>query len=331
MTFFSSNRMFCVYYYCYYCYSYSHSYSYSYSYCYYYSHFFFLVRYKKALKYCEATKSKKKSKEKEDEKEEEGEDEEEKEDEEEEDEEEEEEGEESDEEDARRQTELNELKLKCLNNLVTTYQKLDRDSEALTHSNMVLALDSANVKALFRKAKILAKLNEWEQAVEVFAATLALEPANLQFKEELQRAKQSLSSHSKKMRSVYSSMLKGLTGEDQPSETPPGTPQKAPPADLDTSRSEIDVVGESPAKQPPTSPAKQPPAPAKSEVTSPVQPEPQPEKTPVHKPHSVKPPPKPKTEAKVTERRPWWLSTPGLSAVSILVVMLALYISRAVF
>lgn len=216
---------------------------------------------------------------------------------------------------------------------MTTYQKLDRDPEALAHCDLVLALDPKNVKTLFRKGKILAKMNEHEDAIAVFAAALAIEPENQQFKEELQRTKQAMASYSKKLRSVYGSMLKGMGREGGEPEV--STPQKIPaPADLDNSRAEIDVVGESPAKPPPATlpnfdlepeqpqssqSAKRSPA-GVDELKKMIMEEAKAKPAGQHRPDPT---------PAGSSRKAWWLSGPGLSALSVLVAVGALYLTRA--
>lgn len=52
--------------------------------------------------------------------------------------------------------EMQDYRIKCLNNLATTQLKLERYSEALHSSRDVLTLEPNNVKALFRAGKVRA-------------------------------------------------------------------------------------------------------------------------------------------------------------------------------
>lgn len=50
--------------------------------------------------------------------------------------------------------EVQDYRVKCLNNLATTQLKLEQNEEALHSSRDVLALEPNNVKALFRTGKV---------------------------------------------------------------------------------------------------------------------------------------------------------------------------------
>lgn len=60
--------------------------------------------------------------------------------------------------------EVQDYRVKCLNNLATTQLKLEQNEEALHSSRDVLALEPNNVKALFRAGKVRPNLrcNYWE-------------------------------------------------------------------------------------------------------------------------------------------------------------------------
>ncbi|XP_041074022.1 FKBP prolyl isomerase 16 [Polyodon spathula] len=67
--------------------------------------------------------------------------------------------------------------LKCLNNLAAVHIKLERCNDALETSSSVLELDPDNVKALFRKGKLLSDKGEFQEAMETLKKALKLEPS----------------------------------------------------------------------------------------------------------------------------------------------------------
>uniref|UniRef100_A0A672PKE3 Uncharacterized protein n=1 Tax=Sinocyclocheilus grahami TaxID=75366 RepID=A0A672PKE3_SINGR len=73
--------------------------------------------------------------------------------------------------------EVNDYRVKCLNNLAAAQLKLGQSDEALHTSRDVLFLDPQNVKALFRKGKLLSDKGEYEEAMENLKKALKLEPS----------------------------------------------------------------------------------------------------------------------------------------------------------
>uniref|UniRef100_A0A673GX08 peptidylprolyl isomerase n=1 Tax=Sinocyclocheilus rhinocerous TaxID=307959 RepID=A0A673GX08_9TELE len=73
--------------------------------------------------------------------------------------------------------EVNDYRVKCLNNLAAAQLKLGQFDEALHSSRDVLFLDPQNVKALFRKGKLLSDRGEYEEAMETLKKALKLEPS----------------------------------------------------------------------------------------------------------------------------------------------------------
>ncbi|XP_048038991.1 peptidyl-prolyl cis-trans isomerase FKBP8 isoform X2 [Megalobrama amblycephala] len=88
--------------------------------------------------------------------------------------------------------ELLDMKVKCLNNMAAAQLKLDHYEAALRSCVSVLAHQPDNVKALFRKGKVLALQGEYAEAIKTLKRALKLEPSN---KMELQTPKYSLSAH----------------------------------------------------------------------------------------------------------------------------------------
>ncbi|XP_029010712.1 FKBP prolyl isomerase 16 [Betta splendens] len=83
--------------------------------------------------------------------------------------------------------EVQEYRVKCLNNLATAQLKLEQNEEALQSSRDVLALEPNNVKALFRAGKLLSDKGEFKEAMEVLKMALKLEPATKAIHMELSK------------------------------------------------------------------------------------------------------------------------------------------------
>ncbi|XP_057243268.1 peptidyl-prolyl cis-trans isomerase FKBP8 [Malurus melanocephalus] len=76
------------------------------------------------------------------------------------------------------EAELLDVKVKCLNNLAASQLKLDHFKAALKSCNLVLEHQPGNIKALFRKGKVLAQQGEYREAIPILKAALKLEPSN---------------------------------------------------------------------------------------------------------------------------------------------------------
>ncbi|XP_008295188.1 peptidyl-prolyl cis-trans isomerase FKBP8-like, partial [Stegastes partitus] len=83
--------------------------------------------------------------------------------------------------------EVQDYRVKCLNNLATTQLKLEQFDEALHTSRDVLTLEPNNVKALFRTGKLLSDKGEYKEAMEVLKKALKLEPATKAIHVELSK------------------------------------------------------------------------------------------------------------------------------------------------
>ncbi|XP_067873860.1 peptidyl-prolyl cis-trans isomerase FKBP8-like [Heterodontus francisci] len=83
--------------------------------------------------------------------------------------------------------ELQEDGLKCLNNLAAAQLKLDLHEEVIASSNAVLQLDPNNVKALFRKGKLLSEQGDYAEAMETLKRALKLEPSTKAIHAELSK------------------------------------------------------------------------------------------------------------------------------------------------
>ncbi|XP_066540301.1 FKBP prolyl isomerase 16 [Hoplias malabaricus] len=83
--------------------------------------------------------------------------------------------------------EVNDYRVKCLNNLAAAQLKLEQYSEALHTSLDVLFLDPNNVKALFRKGKLLSDKGDYDEAMETLKKALKLEPSTKAIHAELSK------------------------------------------------------------------------------------------------------------------------------------------------
>nr|XP_046249040.1 FKBP prolyl isomerase 16 [Scatophagus argus] len=83
--------------------------------------------------------------------------------------------------------EVQDYRVKCLNNLAAAQLKLEQYSEALHTSRDVLTLEPNNVKALFRAGKLLSDKGEYKEAMEVLKKALKLEPATKAIHVELSK------------------------------------------------------------------------------------------------------------------------------------------------
>ncbi|XP_061456971.1 peptidyl-prolyl cis-trans isomerase FKBP8 [Rhineura floridana] len=85
------------------------------------------------------------------------------------------------------EAELVEVEMKCLNNLAASQLKLDHYEAALRSCNQVLEQQPDNIKALFRKGKVLAQQGEYREAIPILKAALKLEPSNKTIHTELSK------------------------------------------------------------------------------------------------------------------------------------------------
>ncbi|KAG8594403.1 hypothetical protein GDO81_001190, partial [Engystomops pustulosus] len=85
------------------------------------------------------------------------------------------------------ENELLDVKMKCLNNLAASQLKLDHFEAALKSCNMVLEQQPENIKALFRKGKVLAQQGEYSEAIAILRKALKLEPTNKTIHAELSK------------------------------------------------------------------------------------------------------------------------------------------------
>ncbi|KAF4528212.1 hypothetical protein B566_EDAN016833 [Ephemera danica] len=108
---------------------------------------------------------------------------------------------------------LIEDRLKVYNNLAAAQMKIKAFDAALQSVENVLRCQPKNVKALFRKGKILAEKGDNEQAVEVLRVANKLEPENKVIHQELGR----VVARSRQDRSEEKSLYRRMFGQEKPS------------------------------------------------------------------------------------------------------------------
>ncbi|XP_036410518.1 peptidyl-prolyl cis-trans isomerase FKBP8-like [Megalops cyprinoides] len=105
------------------------------------------------------------------------------------------------------EAELLEVKVKCLNNMAAAQLKLDHLEAALRSCVSVLAHQPENVKALFRKGKVLALQGDYAEAIRDLKSALKLEPSNKTIHAELSKLVKKHSEHKGAEQAMYKRML----------------------------------------------------------------------------------------------------------------------------
>ncbi|NXQ34465.1 FKBP8 isomerase, partial [Alaudala cheleensis] len=122
------------------------------------------------------------------------------------------------------EAELLDLKVKCLNNLAASQLKLDHFKAALKSCNLVLEHQPGNIKALFRKGKVLAQQGEYREAIPILKAALKLEPSNKTIHAELSKL---VKKHADQ-RNVETEMYRKMLGNPGSASTPSKCKDKLP-------------------------------------------------------------------------------------------------------
>ncbi|XP_029470286.1 peptidyl-prolyl cis-trans isomerase FKBP8 [Rhinatrema bivittatum] len=112
------------------------------------------------------------------------------------------------------ESELLDAKVKCLNNLAASQLKLDHFEAALKSCNLVLEHQPDNIKALFRKGKVLTQQGEYAEAIPILKKALKLEPASKTIHAELSKL---VKKHADQ-KTIETAMYKKMLGT--PSSTP---------------------------------------------------------------------------------------------------------------
>lgn len=103
--------------------------------------------------------------------------------------------------------ELLDVKVKCLNNMAAAQLKLDHYDAALRSCVSVLAHQPDNIKALFRKGKVLALQGEYAEAIRILRRALKLEPSNKTIHAELSKLVKKHSEQKGAEQAMYKKML----------------------------------------------------------------------------------------------------------------------------
>ncbi|XP_028407001.1 peptidyl-prolyl cis-trans isomerase FKBP8-like [Dendronephthya gigantea] len=105
-----------------------------------------------------------------------------------------------------------ELKIKCWNNISASHLKVKEYADAKKACDSVLEVDPDNVKALFRKGKVLYAQGEYEESVELLRKANTLDPDNRLIRKELYIVRQKFDDSREKERSMYQRMVSGFSG-----------------------------------------------------------------------------------------------------------------------
>ncbi|XP_072100408.1 peptidyl-prolyl cis-trans isomerase FKBP8 [Mobula birostris] len=103
--------------------------------------------------------------------------------------------------------ELLDVKVKCLNNLAAAQLKLEHFEAALKSSNAALEHQPNNIKALFRKGKVLTMQGEYAEAIPVLKQAARLEPSNKAIQAELSQLLKKQSEQRTLEQAMYRKML----------------------------------------------------------------------------------------------------------------------------
>ncbi|XP_078054644.1 peptidyl-prolyl cis-trans isomerase FKBP8 [Mustelus asterias] len=122
--------------------------------------------------------------------------------------------------------ELMEVKVKCLNNLAAAQLKLEHFEAALKSSDAALQHQPNNVKALFRKGKVLALQGEYAEAIPVLRKASRLEPLNKAIQAELTQLLRKQSEQRSMEQAMCRKMLGNMAVPLRSSTSPP--PWKIP-------------------------------------------------------------------------------------------------------
>ncbi|XP_062311234.1 peptidyl-prolyl cis-trans isomerase FKBP8 isoform X2 [Osmerus eperlanus] len=102
---------------------------------------------------------------------------------------------------------LLEVKVKCLNNMAAAQLKLEHHDAALRSCVAVLAHQPDNIKALFRKGKVLALQGDYAEAIRILRRALKLEPSNKTIHAELSKLVKKHSEQKGAEQAMYRKML----------------------------------------------------------------------------------------------------------------------------
>ncbi|XP_030583250.1 peptidyl-prolyl cis-trans isomerase FKBP8 [Archocentrus centrarchus] len=105
------------------------------------------------------------------------------------------------------ESELLDVKVKCLNNMAASQLKLDHYDAALKSCVSALEHQPDNIKALFRMGKVLALQGEYTEAIQSLRKALKLEPSNKTIHSELSKLVKKHSEQRGAEQAMYKKML----------------------------------------------------------------------------------------------------------------------------
>ena len=104
--------------------------------------------------------------------------------------------------------ELNKLKVTSFTNLVVCKFKMKEYASVIAISDQIIDMAPNHVKALYFRGKSQYMIEEFDEALATLTKVCELEPANDDFKKELEHAKRLKQADVKKQQKVFSKMFK---------------------------------------------------------------------------------------------------------------------------
>lgn len=105
------------------------------------------------------------------------------------------------------ESEMMDVRVKCLNNMAACQLKLDHYNAALKSCVSALEHQPDNIKALFRMGKVLAVQGEYSEAIQTLRKALKLEPSNKTIHAELSKLVKKYSEQRVAEQAMYKKML----------------------------------------------------------------------------------------------------------------------------
>jgi FK506-binding protein 4/5 len=99
--------------------------------------------------------------------------------------------------------EVDALKLPILLNLVACQLKTEDYGNAILNASKALDIDTANVKALYRRAQAYSRKNDWDNAKADLSEGLKLAPNNKELRQELDLLKKNMAAYKDKEKQMF--------------------------------------------------------------------------------------------------------------------------------
>lgn len=107
------------------------------------------------------------------------------------------------------------IKVAALNNLAQVLINLRRYSDAVAECNKVLTTDAGNLKALFRRGKVLGLLDEWDDALKDLRRIVEVDPANVDAQREIEVVVAKQKAHDKAQKAKFGNMFAKLAAMEE--------------------------------------------------------------------------------------------------------------------